>query len=384
MTHEKLPYKPSNRKVNGWTNYETWACGLWMDNDVAQYRKMTEAAQVDLRFFDGDKEAAALSFANWLQKEIEDKAPQHLKGLYQDLLNGAIGAINWYELAFNWMQDIELAEEPEQPQPDEPQATKGQQPTKVKFGSILTATPEILDVIARSEITEDGLTLTGELDRKQYEDVNRFLATAGAKWNKSKKRHVFQTQASREKLLELLETGKLLDEKTHFQAFYTPSDIAQELVDLAGIESGMSCLEPSAGAGAIALAAKEAGAAVECVEMNAEAITSLASLGFAPVAADFLTLDPTPAYDRVLMNPPFSKDQDIAHVRHAFEFLKPAGKLYAIMSPGFTNGSSTARVAFKSFVEQHGRIIKEMDAGAFKESGTMVRTIIVELEKSAS
>jgi hypothetical protein len=88
-----LPYKISQRKVNGWTNYETFAAMLWMDSDAKQYKKMHEAALVELRFFDGDKEAAAMSFATSLQAEIEKAAPTYLKDVYQDLLNGAISAI---------------------------------------------------------------------------------------------------------------------------------------------------------------------------------------------------------------------------------------------------------------------------------------------------
>ena len=37
-----------------------------------------------------------------------------------------------------------------------------------------------------------------------------------------------------------------------------------------------------------------------------------------------------PVYDTIVMNPPFEKFQDIDHVRHAFDLLKPGGRVVAI------------------------------------------------------
>ena len=37
-------------------------------------------------------------------------------------------------------------------------------------------------------------------------------------------------------------------------------------------------------------------------------------------------------YDRILMNPPFEKLQDIDHVRHCFDQLKEGGVLVAVMA----------------------------------------------------
>lgn len=249
----------------------------------------------------------------------------------------------------------------------------------------LNADQTVLDIIARSEMDETGLTLKGQLDRKEYDAVNKFLELAGAKWNRSAKRHIFQPGA-KAKIEALLDSGEIINEKKQFQAFYTPAWLAEELVALAGVGDGMDCLEPSAGAGAIATAARKAGGQVWCVEINQEAAKELVAQGFAANLLDFLTLEPkdAPTFDRVLMNPPFTNDQDIKHVMQAFRFLKPGGKLYAIMSPGFTYGSQrNIRKEFSELVALYGRVVRELPGGTFRESGTDVTTVIVELKKMA-
>ncbi len=40
------------------------------------------------------------------------------------------------------------------------------------------------------------------------------------------------------------------------------------------------------------------------------------------------------------MNPPFSRQQDIRHVMHAAKFLKPGGRLVAVMGASAISGSN--------------------------------------------
>ncbi len=49
------------------------------------------------------------------------------------------------------------------------------------------------------------------------------------------------------------------------------------------------------------------------------------SLYVTMIGSDFMEAVPEPRFDRALMNPPFENGQDIAHVRHAFQVLKPGG-----------------------------------------------------------
>ena len=77
------------------------------------------------------------------------------------------------------------------------------------------------------------------------------------------------------------------------------------------------------------------------------------------------------------MNPPFAKGQDVEHVLHAWEFLTPGGVIAAIVAPGFKFRREKHFEAFRDLHEQHGQCEIDVEAGAFKESGTNVATRIV-------
>lgn len=172
-----------------------------------------------------------------------------------------------------------------------------------------------------------------------------------------------------------------------FDFFPTPDPLAQRLVKLAGVKPGMSVLEPSAGTGCIAAAAAAAGGNVVCVEIQSKFIPGLKAAGYIVVPGDFLTLDwPENAalqYDAVVMNPPFSKCQDVRHISHAWGFLKPGGTLVSVASSGTKFRSDKLTQEFRSWVnELRGEII-DLPDGSFSESGTEVSTIIIKLRKTA-
>jgi predicted RNA methylase len=166
-----------------------------------------------------------------------------------------------------------------------------------------------------------------------------------------------------------------------YQSYYTPDWLAKELVTIADIRPGMACLEPSAGMGAIADIVEAAGGKVVCVEADPEAYSHLCGAHTA-YSGDFLSMDSTPAelgtFDRVVMNPPFSRDQDARHVCHAFTFLKPGGRLVAIVGHYALNGKTDERRRFQDLIRQYGRIVKELPPGTFENNA---RAVIVELNR---
>ena len=88
------------------------------------------------------------------------------------------------------------------------------------------------------------------------------------------------------------------------------------------------------------------------IEINPTLRDLLETKGYNVVDCDFL--EHTGEYDRIVMNPPFEKGQDIDHVRHAYELLKPGGKLVAIMSEGsFYRGDKKA-TEFREWLEEVG------------------------------
>lgn len=171
------------------------------------------------------------------------------------------------------------------------------------------------------------------------------------------------------------------DHRYRFQSYYTPDALAAELVELADIQPSMTVLEPSAGHGAIAKHIKGKTDNLKCVEIDLYGFTELDSLGFKVEQADFLTLTPTAhfgTFDRIVMNPPFSRDQDARHVTHAFQFLKPGGKLVAIMGHYALNGRGAERERFARLMTQHGRVVRELPPGTFDNNA---RAVIVEISK---
>ena len=87
------------------------------------------------------------------------------------------------------------------------------------------------------------------------------------------------------------------------------------------------------------------------------------------------------SYDRIIANPPFSKQQDIDHIMHMHSLLKPGGILVSVVSESPFFRINKKSVAFREFLEANNAEIIPLDTGAFKESGTMVKTRIIKMEK---
>ncbi|MCQ8781695.1 DNA methyltransferase family protein [Mangrovibrevibacter kandeliae] len=167
--------------------------------------------------------------------------------------------------------------------------------------------------------------------------------------------------------------------------FPTPAPIVADMLEAADMPAGpCRVLEPSAGSGAIldGIAAAYPQAHADAFECWLSLRDVLKLKGANLIGDDFTEPEPTPVYDRVLMNPPFEKGQDMLHVRIAFSWLKPGGRLVAIMSTGpFFRSDAKAR-AFRDWFEELGGCARDLPAGSFKESGTGVGVSLVILDKS--
>lgn len=164
------------------------------------------------------------------------------------------------------------------------------------------------------------------------------------------------------------------------EAFVSPPAVVDKLMDLADIWPGMTVLEPSAGTGNIALAAVERGAVVDCVELDRNLSDVLAKRvpGVRRIfVRDFLDTEPEgQSYDRVVMNPPFSGGKDIAHITHALQFLKPCGRLVAVMSAGVIFQQVKAADKFRALVEERGGEFEPLPACSFAPA-TGVSTVVL-------
>lgn len=175
-----------------------------------------------------------------------------------------------------------------------------------------------------------------------------------------------------------------VDGSTEF--FPTPAAVVERMIDAADLEADMTVLEPSAGLGAIASRVAPLVASVECIERNGQLASRLRAAAAWPgdvLCADFLEVPAAPAYDRVMMNPPFGRQADIRHVTHALGFVKPGGMVVAVMSAGVEFRQDKTTEAFRKLVADCGGWIERLPDDSFEASGTSVRTVMAVIPASA-
>lgn len=99
---------------NGWKNYETWNVALWIDNDQGSYSQRCEMAQDAWDNADGDEDEAKRKLADALKDWIEEMNPLASEAsMFSDLMNAALGEVDWYEIAENFLEDVDKEEETE-------------------------------------------------------------------------------------------------------------------------------------------------------------------------------------------------------------------------------------------------------------------------------
>jgi len=211
---------------------------------------------------------------------------------------------------------------------------------------------------------------------REYVDSQRDASTAAELEQQKRRREIQQAEES-------------LRGRNVPGFFPTPPALVDRMIDAANLPAepseDFSVLEPSAGIGSIAdkvaeLIPKEQ---VNCVEVSQQCYTVLTMKGFTTLNEDFLTLTPCENSDVVLMNPPFENLQDIDHVRHAFQFLKPGGRLVAIMSEGAFNTSGRRKCQeFAHWFNDLGGESEPVagafnDASAFRSTGVSVRLVTI-------
>jgi len=172
----------------------------------------------------------------------------------------------------------------------------------------------------------------------------------------------------------------------YFGFFPTPPAVAEEVWNKIRPfdyrDTTPLVLEPSAGTGNLAAEAINRGWDTDCIEMQPHLAAQLENQGHRRVTcADFLTIEPNPIYDLVVMNPPFDRERDIDHVTHALKFLKPDGRLVAVMSSGTEWRTTKKSKAFQALMERMKAKWTDLPAGAFSEQGTNVNTVIVSVYK---
>jgi hypothetical protein len=242
---------------------------------------------------------------------------------------------------------------------------------------------DVMDVLTAAETDGNGLRLTGQLDPKLYKRVNKALEAAGGKWHRGKQAHLFTDDAAGI-LAALTGTGTVLTD-SDAQFFPTPAAVCDRLFELAELGDGdLTALEPSAGRGAIASRLWPHVDTVDCIELHQKYAADIEAGDYARNlwTGDFLAFAPHPEYDRVVMNPPFTRGQDIDHVRHALRFLVPGGLLVSVMMSSILTREDRKHSEFREMVAAAGGHFEKLPGRAFRESGTDISTVIVVIRSS--
>lgn len=165
--------------------------------------------------------------------------------------------------------------------------------------------------------------------------------------------------------------------------FPTPKSIVEKMLYEANIKKGETVLEPSAGKGNIAdeIRAQYPENSLEVAEINSGLSDLLKDKGYKVVGDDFLKTDKK--YDKIIMNPPFEKLQDIDHVMHAYDMLNPGGRLVSIMSESPFFNSAKKAENFRNWLEEVGGVSEKLPENSFKgsERSTGVNTRLVVVDK---
>ncbi len=215
-----------------------------------------------------------------------------------------------------------------------------------------------------------------QLERKLYVSVNKVLVDLGGKWNRGKQAHVF-TISPADIIDEICITGEYTSRKKELQFFETPEDIARDLVEYADIQPGEMVLEPSAGHGRIAKLLPYP----LCIEIDKLNCEVLRGKGIPCLEFDFMDdkcLQGFELIDVVVANPPFTKQQDIDHVTKMISLAQR--RVVAIMSASMLWRDNVKAVQFRQLIGQYDYDIIELSEGAFKESGTNIKTVILVLD----
>lgn len=221
-----------------------------------------------------------------------------------------------------------------------------------------------------------------KLDRKDYQEIAKALELIGGKWKGGKiMGFVFATDPTY--LLDQIANGEKRNLKKEFQFFATPEKLADKLVYLADLKQHDTILEPSAGQGAIIKAINKVCDVVpdcfELMDVNT-LILKKSGLSFNLIGEDFLKNEGK-TYSKIIANPPFTKNQDIDHLKEMYNCLSRGGKLVCITSESWANASQKKQVDFKNWLEKEKAEIIDIEKGSFKESGTAVGGKIIVLEK---
>lgn len=84
----------------GWRNYSTWACALWLSCDES----FDTAVHEFINELD-DSNNQINELADYLENFVEELTPDLGASMYADILNEGLANIDFYEIAQNYLME---------------------------------------------------------------------------------------------------------------------------------------------------------------------------------------------------------------------------------------------------------------------------------------
>lgn len=235
-------------------------------------------------------------------------------------------------------------------------------------------------VLLLSKIVDNKLYLPDiQLDRKDYLALSKELTALGGAW-KGGKISAFVFNFDPQLILDRLLSDNNTNIKKSTQFFPTPNKIVKQMFELVSINKDDTILEPSAGQGAIIEELLKLNnnpiAFCETEEININILKEKFGNTIKQIGTNFLDVENC-FFNKIIANPPFSKHQDITHIKHMFSLLDLNGSLVSLSGTSWKHNSDKKSVDFRNWLKTKDHQVIDISAGEFSSSGTQIATCII-------
>ncbi len=270
-------------------------------------------------------------------------------------------------------------------------------------------TPEVIGWLEECEVEGQLVRMKRKLAHTEYLRLKRALQALGGHWHTRLQAFRFDQDAG-PILAAATGDGWYIDPVQRWGQFDTPDDLADQVVAAAGIPADALILEPSAGTGALIRAvlrhARRNGtsiAGITAFEIDPRRIGMLNALSAEMAqdpAAPRLTVSEGDVlawiqlgrengvslgpYDTIVMNPPFSRGADIAHIMAVWPTLRRGGRLVAICAESAFIQQRHAAQAFRDWLAEHRAEVTCLPPASFRAAGTDVKCRMIVVTKGGA